>query len=230
MDTNNIFMTGNWTDLIMSTFEIDKSILNPYLPLNTEIDLYNGKALISLVAFTFSNVNFFGFKIPFHQNFGQINFRFYVKSKIDGSRGVVFIKEFAPKHLIAFVGNKFYNEPYFFKPIKLKKQKTDNNIILQYSYKNSIIKINASQKTEALKPNTLKHFVVDRYIAYIKNRKHKTIRYNIYHKPWQTHKLNNSFYDENILKLLPSNFKGLKHLSTYLIDGSKVNVEKGFLK
>ena len=64
MDTSNIFMTGNWKDLIMSTYNIDKSILKPYLPINTEIDLYNGKALISLVAFTFSNVNFFGFKIP----------------------------------------------------------------------------------------------------------------------------------------------------------------------
>lgn len=230
MDRSNIFMTGNWQDLIMSTFEIDKSILEPYLPLNTQIDFYKEKALISLVAFTFSKVNFFGFKIPFHQHFGQINFRFYVKSKLDGSRGVVFIKEFAPKHLIAFVGNKFYNEPYFYKNIKLQKKKTDNHTNLQYSFQNSTIKVSATRETEELKANTLKHFVVDRYIAYIKSRKLKTVRYNIYHRPWRTYKLNSSFLDETLLTLLPSKFKGLKLISTYFIDGSKVNVEKGVLK
>ena len=71
------------------------------------------------MAFTFSKVRFFGIKIPFHQKFGQINFRFYVKSKIDGTKGVVFIKEFAPKPLIALIANLFYNEPYQYKKIDL---------------------------------------------------------------------------------------------------------------
>ena len=48
MKQSSIFMTGNWQDLIMSTFEVDKKILEPYLPNNTELDLFNGKALMSM--------------------------------------------------------------------------------------------------------------------------------------------------------------------------------------
>ncbi|WP_406684826.1 DUF2071 domain-containing protein [Seonamhaeicola sp. MEBiC1930] len=229
MKTKNVFMTCVWKDLIMSTFEVDKAILIPYLPVDTELDLYKGKAILSLVAFTFSNVEFFGLKVPFHQNFGQINFRFYAKSKIDGSRGVVFIREFAPKHLIAFVGNKFYNEPYFFKSIRLEKHHKNNNVQMSYKYKNSTIKVFASNLTEDLKKNTLKHFVVDRYIAFIKTKKRKSLRYNIYHKPWKTQQIKNWHIDNDILKLLPPDFKNLKHLSTYLVNGSQVKVEKGMM-
>jgi uncharacterized protein len=125
MKPTNIFMKGNWTDLIVTTFEVKQEILEAYLPKDTTIDLYNGKALLSMVSFTFSKVSFFGIKIPFHQSFGQINFRFYVKSKLDGTKGVVFIKEFAPKPIIASIANWFYNETYHYKNIKLKNNKTN---------------------------------------------------------------------------------------------------------
>ncbi|TXG34570.1 DUF2071 domain-containing protein [Seonamhaeicola maritimus] len=227
MNQKRIFMTCEWRDLIMSTFEVEKSVLEPYLPKDTAIDLYNGKALISLVAFTFSKVKFFGIKVPFHQHFGQINFRFYAKSKTDGSRGVVFIKEFAPKHLIALVGNTLYNEPYFFKDIGLKKQIKEDSLKLSYNFRDAAIKAEASYSTKDLKKNTLKHFVVDRYIAFIKNKKNKTVRYNIYHKPWKTYQLSKSVLDNRLLQLLPTNFKNLKHLSTYLINGSQVSIQRG---
>lgn len=222
-------MNCEWKDLIMSSFEVEKSILEPYLPNDTEIDLFQGKALISLVAFTFSKIKFFGLKIPFHQRFGQMNFRFYAKSKVDGSRGVVFIKVFAPKHLIAFIGNKIYNEPYFFKPINFKKSKNNEIICIEYNNNHTTIKAKATYKTEKLTKNTLKHFIVERYIAYIKNKKNKTIRYNIYHKPWKIHHTESSHYDKELLKLLPNNFKNLKHIATYLVNGSEVNVEKGMM-
>lgn len=230
MERAKIFMTCEWKDLIMSTYEVDKSILQPYLPPNTELDLYNGKALMSLVAFTFSKIKFFGIKIPFHQCFGQINFRFYAKSKIDGSKGVVFIREYAPKFLIAFIGNKIYNEPYYFKRINHNKYKTQNKISLKYIYQNSFIQTNTALKTEELVPKTLKHFIVDRYIAFVKNKNNKTLKYHIFHKPWKTYQLEKTFFNDNLLKLLPSNFMNLKHLSTYMVDGSKVYVQKGTLQ
>lgn len=230
MERAKIFMTCKWKDLIMSTYEVEQHILTPYLPQNTALDLYDGKALISLVAFTFSKVKFFGVKIPFHQNFGQINFRFYVKSKIDGSRGVVFIREFAPKFLITLVGNKIYNEPYYHKPIKRHELKTEDTINLRYSYQNTSAQIMATTKTNELVNKTLKHFVVDRYIAFVKSKANKTLRYNIYHRPWKTHKVKSSYIHQNLIKLLPSEFKNLKHLSTYLIDGSQVSIQRGILQ
>ena len=230
MNQVNIFMTGNWEDLIISTFEVDKDILESYLPSNTEIDLYNGKALMSVVAFTFSKVKFFGFKIPFHQKFGQINFRFYAKSKINGAKGVVFIKEFAPKPLIALTANLLYNEPYFFRNIRLNKKTTQNNNAIKYSYKNLAVKATTHQTTKRLTKNSFDEFIVDRYIAFVKKSNTKTFQYKIYHQPWEIYQSSSIDIDKNIISMLPEKFKNAKYLKTCVVDGSTVFVEKGILQ
>ncbi|MFG6685638.1 DUF2071 domain-containing protein [Mariniflexile sp. HNIBRBA6329] len=230
MKPTNIFMTGDWRDLIMTTFEIDKDILDPYLPKGTEIDLYNNKALLSMVGFTFSKVKFYDFKVPFHQDFGQINFRFYVKSKIDSTKGVVFIKEFAPKPLITLVANLVYNEPYFNKNITNNKSITDNNISLEYNHNGAKTSAQANLTTFEAQKNTLELFVVDRYVAFIKNKKSETLQYKIFHKPWQLYNLDTSYFDNELLNLLPITFKNIKHVSTCFVDGSSVEVKKGLLQ
>lgn len=223
-------MTGNWEDLIISTFEVEKKILETYLPNNTELDLFNGKALMSVVAFTFSKVKFFGLKVPFHQKFGQINFRFYAKSKINGAKGVVFIKEFAPKPLIALIANKIYNEPFFFKNIRFNKNITNNKKSIKYSYKNLQMKAAASKTTESLSKNSLEEFIVDRYIAFVKSSNTKTFQYKIYHKPWKLYQSLSIEINKNIISLLPKKFKTAKYLKTCVVDGSSVSVEKGILQ
>ncbi|GAA4238578.1 hypothetical protein GCM10022291_29580 [Postechiella marina] len=230
MATSNIFMTGNWKNLIMSTYQVNSKILEPYLPKDTEIDLYKGKALISMVAFTFSKVRFFGIPVPFHQEFGQINFRFYVKSKIDGSKGVVFIKEFAPKPLIAWVGNLIYNEPYHYKKIYFNITKKSNNATIRYTHKTIKIVAKNTLKTQKLKPESINHFVVDRYIAFIKNSKKKTVKYTINHKPWLLIQTKTITVNNKILDLLPSKFKEAKHITSCFVDGSYVTVAKGVLQ
>ncbi|MDO7170780.1 YqjF family protein [Mariniflexile sp. AS56] len=227
MKPTNTFMTGNWQDLIMTTFEIDQAILEPYLPKDTEIDLYNNKALLSMVAFTFKKVSFFGFRVPMHQNFGQINFRFYVKSKIDGTKGVVFIKEFAPKPLITLVANLFYNEPYYFKNIHYTKFQKNNETTLEYSYNGAKIHAKAVLETTPPTKNTINYFIVDRYVAFIKTKRSKTLQYQIKHKPWLLYNIQDSYFDNDLLKLLPNAFKNLKHVATCFVDGSFVAVEKG---
>lgn len=230
MKNSNIFMTGNWENLIMSTYQVNSDLLKPYLPKDTEIDLYKGKALVSIVAFTFSEVCFFGIKIPCHQKFGQINFRFYVKSKIDDKKGVVFIKEFAPKPLIALTAKLFYNEPYKYKKINYGIFKSNKTIKITYQYKSIKLTAHSSINTIKQKQNTLEHFVVDRYIAFIKNRKGKTLQYKINHKPWRLMKSANISVNNDILDMMPSKFKNAKHVSSFFVDGSNVTVEKGIIQ
>lgn len=226
----NTFMTGNWEDLIISTFEVNSEILEKYLPNGIELDLYQGKALISMVAFTFSKVKFFGVKVPFHQQFGEINFRFYVKSIVDGTKGVVFIKEYAPKPIIALVANGVYNEPFFYKNIGRQKEILENVISMQYNFPNGKVKAIAKNETKELEENSLEHFIVDRYIAFVKSRNTKTYQYQINHKPWEIYKSSSIEIDKNSLLLLPSEFKNGKLIASYFVDGSKISVEKGILK
>ncbi len=223
-------MTGHWEDLIISTFEVEEEILESYLPNNTELDLFNGKALMSIVAFTFSKVKFFGIKVPFHQDFGQINFRFYAKSTIDGSKGVVFIREFAPKPLIALTANLFYNEPYFYRKIQLNKTYSNKTQALKYSYKKMNIKANTFKESKVLKQGSFDEFVVDRYIAFVKNNSTTTFQYKIQHKPWELYKSANIEIDKTIITMLPDAFKNAKYIKSCVVDGSFVSVEKGILQ
>jgi len=59
-----IFLEAEWRKLIMANYEIDPSILKPYLPNKTELDLFNGVCYVSLIGFLFSNTRMLGVKVP----------------------------------------------------------------------------------------------------------------------------------------------------------------------
>ena len=88
----NTFLKANWENLIMANYEVEPSILKPYLPNGVELDFYKYKSYVSLVGFMFNKTSLFGLPIPFFGSFEEINLRFYVR-KVDGKKikkGVLF--------------------------------------------------------------------------------------------------------------------------------------------
>jgi len=108
------FLSAEWRYLAMVNYEIEPAVLMPFVPKGTELDSWNGKTFVSMVGFLFLNTRVVGLSIPFHQNFEEINLRFYVRRKgADGwRRGVVFIKEVVPRVAIAVTARWLYNENY----------------------------------------------------------------------------------------------------------------------
>ena len=60
------FLKAEWRKLVMANYKIDPKLLLPYLPLKTELDLWNNTCYVSLVGFMFLNTKVKGFKIPCH--------------------------------------------------------------------------------------------------------------------------------------------------------------------
>jgi uncharacterized protein len=115
------FLTAEWRDLLILTYEVDPGLLAPYLPDRTALDLFGGRALVSLVGFRFLDTRVRGVAIPGHRNFEELNLRFYVTHQPrDGAlrRGVVFIKEVVPRSAIAWVARVVYGEPYRALPMR----------------------------------------------------------------------------------------------------------------
>src|SRR5205085_5522960 len=85
----------------------------------TELDNWNGRTFVSVVGFMFLKTKVLGLPIPFHQNFEEVNLRFYVRHKSgdEWRRGVVFIKEIVPRWAIATVARVVYNENYASMPM-----------------------------------------------------------------------------------------------------------------
>ena len=84
-------------------------------PAATELDLWQGRALVSVVGFRFLGTRVLGLPVPLHSDFDEVNLRFYVRRVAeDGTlrRAVVFIRELVPRHAIAAVARWLYNEPY----------------------------------------------------------------------------------------------------------------------
>lgn len=109
------FLTALWTNLILVSWKIDPNVVKQFLPKGLEPDLFDDQAYVSLVAFEFQNTTIKGFSIPFHKSFPEINLRMYARH--GKNRGVVFLREFVPKHCVVWVARYLYNEPYYYKPL-----------------------------------------------------------------------------------------------------------------
>ena len=112
--TRRPFLTAEWRYLSMLNFRIDPDVLRPYVPAGTELDVWQGDTLVSVVGFRFLDTRVLGWPIPGHRDFDEVNLRFYVRRLVNGEmrRAVTFLREVVPRHAIALIARIAYNEPY----------------------------------------------------------------------------------------------------------------------
>ena len=231
---NNSFLTAEWNDLAIVNFEIDAAILSKYVPIGTEIDLWNGKCFISLIGFMFEDVKVLGIKIPFHTDFEEVNLRFYVKSFDNGvwKRGVVFIKEIVPKHAITIVANTLYAEHY--ETLKMRHQRAQTSSQKSFRYEwlkdkkwHSMSMITAIEQQE-IAENSEAEFITEHYFGYTKFNDKTTIEYEVTHPRWQQLQVIDYEIDVNFENIYGKDFTFLSDLqptSAFLAIGSKITIE-----
>ncbi len=83
--SQKIFLSAHWQYFALLNYEVDPGVLQPYLPPYTEINLFEVKALVSVVGFVFNETRVLGVQWPFHTSFNEVNLRFYVKH-FDGNK------------------------------------------------------------------------------------------------------------------------------------------------
>ena len=122
MSDPSVFLTAEWRSLAMINYEVDPAVLARFVPTGTELDDFGGRVFVSMVGFLFLKTRVFGVPIPWHQNFEEVNLRFYVRRRVEGEpdwrRGAVFIREIVPRFAIAAVAQLRYNEPYLARPMR----------------------------------------------------------------------------------------------------------------
>src|SRR5687767_14420287 len=108
------FLSAEWRYLAMANFRIEPAVLEPFVPRGTRLDMFHGEAYVSLVGFLFRDTRVLGFSFPRHRDFEELNLRFYVVRDVEGEsrRGVVFIKELAPRWAVCTIARALYNENY----------------------------------------------------------------------------------------------------------------------
>lgn len=104
----------------MLDFEADAATLHPLVPAGTELDSRERITCVSVVGFHFTSTRVLGMRVPGHTAFDEVKLRFSVRRREAGAwrRGVVFIRELAPRRVIAWMPRWCYNEPYQALPMR----------------------------------------------------------------------------------------------------------------
>jgi len=229
---SNTFLKASWENLVMANYEVDPSILAPYLPNGVELDFFNNKTYVSLVGFMFKKTSLFGVPIPFFGSFEEINLRFYVK-RIEGKKikkGVVFINETVPFKIVAFLANKLYKEHYISIPTKNSIDIAEHKNI-QYEWKmnekwNSIT-VKSDANKYKIEPSSIDEFIFERYFGYTKLSPSSTQEYRSHHPKWNTHKILNYAIDCDFGPMYGNAFAILNNQapnSIIMAEGSQVRV------
>jgi uncharacterized protein len=228
------FLNANWENIIMANYAVEAEVLQPFLPRGVELDLYNGKAYLSLVGFMFKNTKIFKVPIPYFGTFEEVNLRFYVKRKEADieKRGVVFINETIPYKVVAWMANKLYKEHYTTIPTKHIININEDNKQVEYYWKiNDIwnsIKVNATLTKEQMQKNSFEEYIFEHYFGYTKINEENTEEYTISHPSWAINKIKNYTINCDFEAMYGKQFADLTNAnpdSIFIAEGSGVSVD-----
>ncbi|MGF7079987.1 YqjF family protein [Mucilaginibacter sp. UYCu711] len=231
------FLKAEWNDLVMINYEVVPGILKPYLPAGTELDLWEGRAMVSMVGFMFNNTRVLGVKWPFHINFEEVNLRFYVRY-FDGDkwkRGAVFISGIVPKYIIATVANVLYKEHYRRLPMRhsvTPAADRHTNFLYEWKLNGKWNKLGATVSNDLapILPGSPEEFIFEHYWGYNPWTDTVTMEYQVEHISWEVGKVNEFIFEADIATLYGDQFVPYltaKPVSVFFAKGSEIAVRMG---
>jgi uncharacterized protein len=197
------FLTATWRYLLNVTFRVPPEILQPHVPRGVDLDVREGTAFASIVAFHFLDTRVKGLPVPGHINFPEINLRYYVKW--GDRRGVVFWKELVPKPCIALVANRLYNEPYQATPMRVDLQTSGETqeVVHRFAYGGRPQEIRARFAPPlSLPPEDSEIFYFQEHdIGFGQTHGGQTLSYDVIHPCWQVYELKDYALDMDFARL-----------------------------
>ncbi len=234
-------LAAEWRHLAMLNYEADPRILEPLVPAETELDLWHGRAFVSIVGFLFRRTRLFGLHIPGHVRFEEVNLRFYVRREVAGEirRGVAFIRELVPRRAVTVVANVLYGERYLTVPMShalIGPLATPNDppCELQYRWKfagrtNRILMQPAGQPAP-LAPHSHEEFIAEHYWGYTALSRGRASEYFVAHPPWRICPAARAEFDCDVAALYGQQFApylSAEPTSAFWAEGSAVRVYRG---
>jgi uncharacterized protein len=232
-----VFLTAGWRHLAMLNFVIEPTLLEPFLPAGTELDFWNEHAYVSVVGFEFLDAAVFGVPIPFHGRFAEVNLRFYVvRPTPDGPRrGVVFLREIAPKMLVSLGARWFYNEQYVTMPMRqrvvlpseLAPGSVEYGWLHRGRWNGLAVRFDGSAQTPLA--GSEEEFIVEHYWGYTKQRDGSTTEYAVEHPAWRVWPAQSARYECDVEAIYGKAFVPVlrEPTSAFVADGSAVLVRRG---
>ena len=191
MPTKKWSFYQEWNHTLFLHWKVEVSELKKFVPESLEIDLFEGKAWVSLVAFTMEKIR------PKHlpafppiSTFDEINVRTYVKA--NGKTGVYFLSIEGGKKLSCLIAKNISKLPYRFSKIKRSKnhfESHNNNF-------NDHLFLNYKVSEKILHKNPIDNWLTERY-ALFQDYNQYINEFEIHHLEWDIYNLTLSNIEVN---------------------------------
>lgn len=191
------FLTAEWRNIAMLNYAVDPSWLADRVPFGTELDQFDGKTYISLVAFRFTRSRVRGIWIPFHSDFDEVNLRFYVMRKHADTvrRGVAFVREVVPRYAVAKVAQLAFHENYI--SLRMRHQIVEpvseyGRVQVEYGWRHggqwSTVRVECEGRPSRAAEGSLEQFITEHYWGYAAQPDGSCLEYQVEHEPWRVWK------------------------------------------
>ena len=184
-------LLADWERVLFIHYEVDAAALRKEVPF--EIDLWQGRALVSLVAFTMRDMRprrggrlaAWPFKPIATHPF--LNVRTYVKYK--GEPGIYFMTEWLSNRLSVLLGPLVYGLPYRFARINYRpthEQGVVTGSVVAPGRQGKFVhaaRLDPDTPFEPCPPDSLDEFLLERYTAFTSNGSARRL-FRIWHPSW----------------------------------------------
>ena len=180
-------LTQVWNDMLFLHYQISPIHIRPYVPKSLELDLYEGKAWISIIPFKVTKMRARGLPhFPFLHTYLELNVRTYVKYK--GTPGIYFFSLDANKLLAVLGAQMSLGLPY--KKAEMSFLQDDNQFLFnskragtEPDYQFDVLYERQKILYEPL-PDSLDYWLLERYCMY-SILGNLVIRGDIHHDQWK---------------------------------------------
>lgn len=181
---------ADWVDAVFLHYEVDPKTLAEAVPF--ELDLHEGKAYVSLVAFTMramrpkwggSRTRWLTAPIATHQ---FLNLRTYVKHR--GQYGIFFLKEWLNKPLAVKLGPLTFGLPYH--SAEICYEHCGSEVCGTVAVENQVLQYGAKPDgtSAPAETGTRDAFLLERYTAFT-NAGRRPKFFRVWHEPWKVQPL-----------------------------------------
>ncbi|MCB0663944.1 MAG: DUF2071 domain-containing protein [Saprospiraceae bacterium] len=183
LPANNWSYYQEWVNPVFLHWFVDADALQLLLPSDLQVDTMDGKAWISLVAFSMENIRPRGImSFPPVSNFLELNVRTYVK--FEGKPGVYFLSIEGGKWLSCFLANKLSELPYRPSTMRMDRHtfsSQNDEFQDQLSFEYALGPV-VKSKTK------LDVWLTERYALFQDTPTHVNA-FELHHAPWQLHEV-----------------------------------------
>lgn len=194
-------MKQQWRDLLFLHWPVSADSLRELLPVDLELDLFEGQAWLGVVPFDMKGVTARGCPAPGAlSDFPEINLRTYVVH--NGKPGVWFLSLDVSSSLAVWAARTFFHLPYF----KAEVSCTSLDQKVTYEHERGALCFSASYKPAGkflTEPGSFEEWATARYCLYCQNKRGRLYRGEIHHAPWPLQKAEVDIRKNTFLREFP---------------------------